>query len=52
MKRNFPTSKFKVGIGTYGYINAITFDNPDEFIEIGEYCSIAENVTFFNVRTT
>ena len=46
MKRNFPTSKVKVGKGTYGYIDAITFDNPDEFIEIGNYCSIAENVTF------
>lgn len=46
MKRNFPTSKVKVGLGSYGYIDAITFDNPDEFVEIGAYCSIAENVTF------
>lgn len=46
MGRNFSTSKVRVGKCTYGNINAITFNAENEFLEIGNYCSIAENVTF------
>lgn len=46
MGRNFSTSKVKVGRYTYGNINAITFNAENECLEIGNYCSIAENVTF------
>ena len=44
--RNFSTSKVKIGKATYGTLNVITFGNENEGLEIGSYCSIAENVTF------
>lgn len=43
---NFSTSKVKVGVATYGTLNAITFNSENEFLEIGSYCSIADKVTF------
>ncbi len=42
----FPLGKVLVGDMTYGPINAIAFGAPDEFLRIGNYCSIADNVTF------
>lgn len=42
----FDISKVTVGEGTYGPITVIGFDNPDEKLVIGKYCSIAGNVTF------
>lgn len=46
MGKNFSTSKVKIGDYTYGKINAITFHANSEFLQIGSYCSIADNVTF------
>lgn len=43
---NFSTSKVSVGVATYGTLNVITFNSEDEFLELGSYCSIADNVTF------
>ena len=42
----FPPEKVRVGNYTYGGLRVIAFDNPDELLQIGNYCSIAENVTF------
>lgn len=39
-------SKITVGNYTYGTINARFFDNPDEELIIGSYCSIAGRVEF------
>lgn len=46
MGRNFSTSKVSVGNGTYGSLNVHTFNNSIERLNIGSYCSIADNVTF------
>lgn len=46
MGNNFSTSKVKVGNGTYGNINVMAFNVKNEFLEIGSYCSIADNVMF------
>lgn len=43
----FDSSIVSVGAGTYGRLNIHTFGTNDEGIEIGLYCSIAENVHFF-----
>jgi len=42
----FPINKVKVGKYTYGNLKVETWDNPDERLEIGNYCSIAVGVTF------
>lgn len=42
----FPFEKVQVGKGTYGSLRVLTFDNPNEQLKIGNYCSIAGNVTF------
>lgn len=39
-------SKIIVGSYTYGTINAHFYDNPNERLEIGSFCSIAGNVQF------
>lgn len=39
-------NKIKVGNYTYGVINARFFDNPDEQLVIGSFCSIAGRVEF------
>ncbi|MGR1252315.1 CatB-related O-acetyltransferase [Aeromonas veronii] len=44
--RNCNYKVIKVGRETYGQINALTWNNSDEGLEIGNYCSIASNVTF------
>lgn len=42
----FPISKVKVGKETYGEIFARSFENPNEQLVIGNYCSIAPEVKF------
>ncbi len=42
----FPLEKVDVGKNTYGTLKVLCFDNPEEHLSIGAYCSIAENVTF------
>jgi acetyltransferase-like isoleucine patch superfamily enzyme len=42
----FPLDKVCVGRGTYGPIHAISYGGADEGLEIGDFCSIADNVTF------
>lgn len=36
----------KVGKGSYGHINVLSFENKNERLDIGNYVSIANNVTF------
>lgn len=41
-----PMDRITVGNNTYGWLD-VSFDgNPDEYVEIGHFCSIAPNVTF------
>lgn len=42
----FPLSKVSIGKGTYGAIKVREFKRPEEQLEIGSYCSIANEVTF------
>ncbi len=42
----FPIQKVKVGRFTYGPLNVKSFGENDEFLEIGDFCSIAEGVKF------
>lgn len=42
----FPHDKVKVGKMTYGEIVVKTYGNPNEFLKIGAFCSIAGNVKF------
>ena len=42
----FPLNKVNVGNYTYGGIHIYSFNNPSEKLSIGNFCSIAENVTF------
>lgn len=42
----FPMEKVIVGGVTYGPLYILTWDNPSERLEIGNFCSIAGNVTF------
>lgn len=42
----FDLNKIRIGKNTYGTINVKMFGNPDERLEIGNYCSIASNVIF------
>ena len=44
--RLFPFKKVKVGKGTYGTLNVISYGNIEENLSIGNYCSIAGNVVF------
>lgn len=43
----FPVSCVKVGDYTYGILNIHYYNQPEEHLEIGRYCSIANNVHFF-----
>jgi virginiamycin A acetyltransferase len=43
---DFPLSRVEVGRFTYGPIHAICFGGPEEYLKIGSFCSIADNVTF------
>ncbi len=42
----FDTSKVVVGDCTYGRLRVLCWDNPKERLVIGNYCSIAEGVSF------
>ena len=42
----FPTNCVKVGRHTYGPLNILTFGNPKEYLEIGNFCSIGPDVKF------
>ena len=42
----FDINKVQVGNGTYGTLNIHGWDNPQERIDIGSFCSIAEDVNF------
>lgn len=42
----FPKGKVIIGKGTYGVIDADFYGNEEEYLEIGNYCSIAGNVKF------
>ena len=46
VKCYFPIDKVKVGIGTYGEIQARFFGGKNESLEIGNYVSIGPNVFF------
>ncbi len=42
----FDIEKVSVGEGTYGTLNVHCWNNPEEQLNIGNYCSIADNVNF------
>ena len=42
----FDINKVQVGKFTYGELNIKSFGNENEKLEIGNFCSIAQNVTF------
>lgn len=42
----FDRKKVQVGNGTYGELRIFHFGNPNEKLTIGNYCSIAPNVSF------
>lgn len=42
----FPINKVKVGNYTYGSLLVYSYGSNDEYLSIGNYCSIAENVKF------
>ena len=42
-----PFSCVNVGDYTYGTLNIYYYNQPEEYLEIGRYCSIANNVKFF-----
>ncbi len=44
--KEFPISSVKVGLGTYGVLNVETFGHNQEKLNIGNYVSIANNVSF------
>lgn len=44
--RIFPIDKVRVGNYSYGTLNVISYGNPDEQLNIGNYCSIAGGTTF------
>lgn len=46
MENIFPIDKVVVGNMTYGSLNVKTYGNKDEKLIIGNYCSIAGDVTF------
>lgn len=43
----FPIQKVKVGKFTYGILNVHYYKNNNEFLNIGCFCSIADDVHFF-----
>lgn len=43
----FPIDKVKIGKWSYGILNVHYYNQLYERLEIGKYCSIAENVHFF-----
>lgn len=45
-KNYFDLEKVIIGRGTYGPLTIYSWGNPDEKLIIGNYCSIAKNVTF------
>lgn len=45
-KNKFPLNKVEVGKYTYGDLRVISFQNDDEFLKIGSYCSIGPDVKF------
>jgi len=38
--------RISVGNNTYGWLDILFDGNPEEYVKIGHYCSIAPNVTF------
>ena len=42
----FPMDLVKVGKGTYGLLHVTSYGVGDEFLSIGDYCSIAQGVKF------
>ena len=42
----FDVNKVHVGKGTYGVLNILSWGSDQEFLEIGNYCSIATDVKF------
>lgn len=42
----FPVDKVIVGEGTYGELRVLSYNCPEEKLEIGNYCSIANDVLF------
>lgn len=42
-----PIDKVSVGKMTYGTLNVHYYNQKEEFLEIGSFCSIADNVHFF-----
>ncbi|APB32254.1 hypothetical protein BHY08_07810 [Vagococcus teuberi] len=42
----FNPNKVSVGKGTYGKLKVIMYNNPDENLVIGSFCSISDNVEF------
>lgn len=43
---SFPLNKVSVGKMTYGSIRAISYGGQNELLKIGDYCSIADGVSF------
>jgi acetyltransferase-like isoleucine patch superfamily enzyme len=43
----FPISRVNVGDYTYGKLNIHCYNQPEEHLTIGAYCSIADNVHIF-----
>ena len=43
----FPEKVVDVGDYTYGILNVHYYNQPEEHLTIGKYCSIANNVQFF-----
>ncbi len=46
MVRDFNLKCVRIGKGTYGPLDVYYFGNPDEKLEIGNYCCIGPKVTF------
>ena len=46
MNSRFPMGKVIVGRFTYGPLNVKSYSDKDEYLEIGDFCSIAEGVKF------
>lgn len=46
IENHFPFEKVKVGKYTYGPLKVFTYGNPSEYLQIGSFCSIANDVAF------
>ncbi len=44
--KHLDLKKIHVGKNTYGTINVFMFSNKDEFLEIGNFCSIGPDYVF------